>query len=97
MHILITGAAGMIGRKLTERLVKDGNLNGKPIDRLTLIDVVPPTAPADFSGEVSLSASDLCGPGVERTCLIWSSSSVRTPTSKRAWSAGCSKRTASRR
>ena len=24
MHILITGAAGMIGRKLTARLVKDG-------------------------------------------------------------------------
>ena len=28
MHILITGAAGMIGRKLTARLVKDGKLNG---------------------------------------------------------------------
>ena len=40
MHILITGAAGMIGRKLTDRLVKDGSLNGQPIDRLTLIDVV---------------------------------------------------------
>ena len=25
MHILITGAAGMIGRKLTARLVKDGS------------------------------------------------------------------------
>ena len=24
MHILIIGAAGMVGRKLTERLVKDG-------------------------------------------------------------------------
>ena len=69
MHILITGAAGMIGRKLTERLVKDGNLNAKPIDRLTLIDVVPPTAPADFSGEVSLSASDLSGPGVAKKAI----------------------------
>ena len=48
MHILITGAAGMIGRKLTARLVKDGGLNGKPIDRLTLIDVVPPEEPAGF-------------------------------------------------
>ena len=28
MHILITGAAGMIGRKLTERLVMDGALDG---------------------------------------------------------------------
>ena len=36
MHILITGAAGMIGRKLTERLVEDDGLDGRPIDQLTL-------------------------------------------------------------
>ena len=64
MHILITGAAGMIGRKLTARLVKDGGLNGKPIDRLTLIDVVAPEKPANFSGKVDLSASDLSAPGI---------------------------------
>ena len=46
MHILITGAAGMIGRKLTARLVKDGGLNGKPIDQLTLTDIVAPEKPA---------------------------------------------------
>jgi D-erythronate 2-dehydrogenase len=64
MHILITGAAGMIGRKLTARLVKDGGLNGKSIDRLTLVDVVTPEKPAGFSGAVKLSASDLSAPGV---------------------------------
>ena len=48
MHVLITGAAGMIGRKLIARLVKDGGLNGKPIERLTLIDVVAPEKPAGF-------------------------------------------------
>jgi nucleoside-diphosphate-sugar epimerase len=64
MNILITGAAGMIGRKLTARLVKDGGLNGKSIERLTLIDVVAPEKPAGFSGAVDLSASDLSGPGV---------------------------------
>jgi nucleoside-diphosphate-sugar epimerase len=69
MHILITGAAGMIGRKLTERLIKDGKLNGEPIDALTLIDVVPPTAPVGFTGEVSLSASDLSGPGVAEKAI----------------------------
>src|SRR5215470_17637137 len=63
MHILITGAAGMIGRKLTARLVKDGQLNGKKIDRLTLIDVVAPEKPAGFAGTVELSASDLSSPG----------------------------------
>jgi nucleoside-diphosphate-sugar epimerase len=40
MHILITGAAGMIGRKLTERLLKDGEIGGKEITKLTLHDVV---------------------------------------------------------
>jgi nucleoside-diphosphate-sugar epimerase len=63
MHILITGAAGMIGRKLTAGLVKDGQLNGKKIDRLTLIDVVAPEKPAGFAGTVELSASDLSSPG----------------------------------
>ena len=45
MHILITGAAGMVGRKLTEQLVSDGGLNGKPIDKFTLVDVVAPKSP----------------------------------------------------
>lgn len=62
MHILVTGAAGMIGRKLTARLVKDGNLNGKPIDRLTLIDVAAPEKPAGFAGAVEASTSDLSAP-----------------------------------
>ena len=59
MHILITGAAGMIGRKLTDRLGKDGSLNGQPIDRLTLIDVVAPEKPAGFAGTSEASTSDL--------------------------------------
>ncbi len=63
MHILITGAAGMIGRKLTERLVKDGALNGAPIDKLTLTDVVAPEKPVAFSGRVDISTSDIAAPG----------------------------------
>jgi nucleoside-diphosphate-sugar epimerase len=63
MHVLITGAAGMIGRKLTARLVKDEGLNGEPIDRLTLVDVVAPEKPARFSGSVETSTSDLSVPG----------------------------------
>lgn len=63
MHILITGAAGMIGRKLTARLVGDGKLNDKPIDYLTLIDVVAPEKPAGFSGKAEVSTSDLSAPG----------------------------------
>ena len=59
MHILITGAAGMVGRKLTERLTADGGLNGKPIDKFTLVDVVAPKAPTGFSGKVDAYALDV--------------------------------------
>jgi len=59
MHILITGAAGMVGRKLTERLIADGGLNGKPIDKLTLVDVVEPDAPAGFTGMGEAYALDI--------------------------------------
>jgi nucleoside-diphosphate-sugar epimerase len=45
VRILVTGAAGMIGRKLTARLAQDGALGGKPIDHLTLLDIVAPTRP----------------------------------------------------
>ncbi|HEY5306038.1 MAG TPA: D-erythronate dehydrogenase [Pseudolabrys sp.] len=63
MHILITGAAGMIGRKLTARLVKDAKLNGKTIARFTLIDVVAPQKPEGFAGQVEMSTADLAAPG----------------------------------
>jgi nucleoside-diphosphate-sugar epimerase len=59
VHILVTGAAGMLGRKLTERLVRDGGLNGRQIDKLTLLDVVPPTNPTSFAGKTDMVAADL--------------------------------------
>ena len=64
MHVLITGAAGMIGRKLTERLVVDRALGGVPIDKLTLIDIVAPARPAGFSDHIKTRAADLNEPGV---------------------------------
>lgn len=63
MHILVTGAAGMIGRKLTARLGRDGILNGEAIERLTLIDVVAPEKPRDSSAAVETTTSDLSAPG----------------------------------
>ena len=59
MHVLIIGAAGMIGRKLTERLVRDGGLGGKAIARMTLADVVAPSAPAGYAGKVEALAVDI--------------------------------------
>jgi len=58
LHILILGAAGMVGRKLTERLLRDGRLGKNDITRMTLQDVVAPTKPANTSIPVKVVASD---------------------------------------
>ncbi len=63
MHILVIGAAGMVGRKLTDRLVADGHVANRTIKTLTLVDVVEPTAPKGFSGEVETITADLSAPG----------------------------------
>jgi nucleoside-diphosphate-sugar epimerase len=62
VHVLITGAAGMIGRKLADRLAQDGSLHGKPVERLTLLDIGPPAKPAQFTGLVETIAADLSQP-----------------------------------
>jgi len=62
MHILILGAAGMVGRKLIDRLMRDGGLSGRPIERLTLADVVSPEKPAKFTGAVDTVTMDLSAP-----------------------------------
>jgi nucleoside-diphosphate-sugar epimerase len=64
MHVLITGAAGMIGRKLLDRLSRDGGLNGKAIDTLTLTDIVAPEAPKGLAAKVVLKTADLAAPGI---------------------------------
>ena len=69
MHILITGAAGMIGRKLTTRLVIDRALGARPIEKLTLIDIVAPTRPAGFSDHVKTRAADLAALGVAEKAI----------------------------
>jgi nucleoside-diphosphate-sugar epimerase len=62
MHVLIIGAAGMIGRKLTSRLVSAGRLGDVPIDALTLVDIVKPPAPVGFGGTVNDMVVDLASP-----------------------------------
>jgi nucleoside-diphosphate-sugar epimerase len=69
MHILITGAAGMIGRKLTERLIIDRALGDQPIDKLTLLDIVAPARPAGFSDHVKIRAADLAAAGVAKKAV----------------------------
>jgi len=67
MQVLITGGAGFLGRRLAERLLTRGTLRGsdgtdRPIDRLTVVDVVPPPAPGD--GRVRTVTGDIAEPGV---------------------------------
>jgi nucleoside-diphosphate-sugar epimerase len=69
MHVLVIGAAGMVGRKLVEALVAKGEINGKLAERLTLVDIVEPTAPARFAGKTKTVAADLSEEGVA-TALV---------------------------
>lgn len=62
MRVLIIGAAGMIGRKLTERLVA-GSALGQTVSHLTLVDIVAPGRPAGFGGEAETRTADLSQPG----------------------------------
>lgn len=62
MRILVTGAAGMIGRKLTARLIADGQLGGRPITSLTLQDVVA-AAPPRATIPTTVETGDLSLPG----------------------------------
>jgi nucleoside-diphosphate-sugar epimerase len=69
MHILITGAAGMIGRKLTARLAADGALAGRPIDKLTLLDLSMSQAPTNFAARVETAAADLADESAARAAI----------------------------
>ena len=53
MHVLVIGAAGMVGRKLVEALVAKGEINGKLVERLTRVDIVKP-AGGEFKGGIEL-------------------------------------------
>jgi D-erythronate 2-dehydrogenase len=69
MHILVIGGAGMIGRKLAERLLVERKLGGKAITKLSLQDVVPPTEPREKPFEVTTRTGDLSIPG-EAAALV---------------------------
>ncbi|MBL8589013.1 MAG: SDR family oxidoreductase [Methylobacteriaceae bacterium] len=62
MKVLVIGAAGMVGRKLCERLAKDGRLAGRAIASLDMVDVVAPTAPAGVGFAVTTAAVDIADP-----------------------------------
>jgi D-erythronate 2-dehydrogenase len=63
MHVLILGAAGMLGSKLAARLIQDRCVGDRTIERLTLADVVRPDPPAASSPQVDPVTADLAQPG----------------------------------
>ncbi|SHO66470.1 Nucleoside-diphosphate-sugar epimerase [Pseudoxanthobacter soli DSM 19599] len=69
MHVLIIGAAGMVGRKLIGRLVEAGQIDGREVTALTLADVVAPERPAGFGGKVETLTVDLSAPATAETLI----------------------------
>lgn len=69
MRVLITGAAGMIGRKLTARLLRDGEVATRAISHLDLHDIVPPEVPASAAFAVRCLTGDLSDPGAASTLV----------------------------
>ncbi len=63
MHILVIGAAGMVGAKLVKRLCADGNLSGAAISKITRYDVVLAPPPPASSFAIETYAGDLSLPG----------------------------------
>ena len=62
-RVLIVGAAGMIGAKLTARLIAKPTLGGHAVDNVTLADVVAPVAPASAPFHVTTRPVDLAALG----------------------------------
>ena len=70
MRVLVTGAAGMIGRKLVARLIADGKIGGKPVTALDLHDIVPVEAVSTPSAHVSIHVGDLSEPGQAAALMV---------------------------
>lgn len=69
MHILAIGAAGMVGRKLAQRLTRDGELQGQQITAMTLADVVAAEPPVGFTGKVTIETVDLSEPAASQKLI----------------------------
>ena len=66
MHVMVIGAAGMLGRKLVAALAERGTIGSRPIERMTAVDIIAPETPV-FSGASESLAADLSANGVAET------------------------------
>lgn len=63
MRVLVTGAAGMIGRKLVARLMQEETIGDRAISAIDLHDIVPMEQESIASAHVSIHVGDLSEPG----------------------------------
>jgi D-erythronate 2-dehydrogenase len=70
MKVLVTGAAGMLGRKFCQELAAQGVIAGQKVESLTMADIVesPPIPESPFS--VRSVACDLGSPGVAEGLVV---------------------------
>lgn len=59
MHVMVIGAAGMVGRKLVEKIASQEGALGYDISSLTLVDVIEPPVPQALSAVATTLALDL--------------------------------------
>ncbi|HKM60970.1 MAG TPA: D-erythronate dehydrogenase [Acidisphaera sp.] len=59
MKVTILGAGGFLGRKLADRIARDGALGAEPVEVLTLFDIDPPPPPAAASLPVRSIGGDV--------------------------------------
>jgi nucleoside-diphosphate-sugar epimerase len=69
MHVMVIGAAGMIGRKLVEKIAAQPGALGYDVEALTLVDVVTPPVPGALASIATAEALDLSEPGVAETLV----------------------------
>ncbi|MBV9298928.1 MAG: SDR family oxidoreductase [Verrucomicrobia bacterium] len=69
MKILVTGAAGMIGRKFCDALVKRGKIGSRPVVRLTMADTIKPAAPTGAPFEACTDSADISDAGVAESLV----------------------------
>ncbi len=69
MHVLVIGAAGMVGRKLVERLAADQTAFGFEVSRLTLADAIDPPVPPALQAITATLTLDLARPGASEELI----------------------------
>lgn len=74
MHVIITGGAGLLGKRLAQTLLKQGELmtasgTPAPLSKLILFDKVAPQPPLPSDPRLEVMTGDLTQPGMAQTLI----------------------------